>query len=317
MENWRKKIHIFVAVVLLTGVSYLIIYTLKLDVIVSSVRMHTKHSNTVEYNKRNVTKYRWNEVRNKYSYDQQECEAILSHNKSSIKKANQYQRDHRELYMQSSRIYFWLLNATNDCDYFKQQKGYWTHKVTTEEAKFSIAYSILVYTNTDQVERLLRAIYRPSNVYCLHVDRKGRPSMRHSLHLISKCFPNVFMSTKSEYVKWGRASVVRAELNCWRNLLKFPKKWKYLLNLTGQEFPLKTNYQIVKALKALNGTNNIQFGNQKLVIYYVMNCKIWNERYLKIYFFPVVAYYIQNTLWSTVGWLVHEFNIKYINMCPG
>ncbi|GFR91982.1 beta-1,3-galactosyl-O-glycosyl-glycoprotein beta-1,6-N-acetylglucosaminyltransferase 3-like, partial [Elysia marginata] len=33
-------------------------------------------------------------------------------------------------------------------------------------------------------------------------------------------------------------------------------KWKYLINLTGQEFPLKTNYEMVKILKAFNGANN-------------------------------------------------------------
>lgn len=33
-------------------------------------------------------------------------------------------------------------------------------------------------------------------------------------------------------------------------------KWKYLINLTGQEFPLKTNYEMVSILKAFNGANN-------------------------------------------------------------
>ena len=34
------------------------------------------------------------------------------------------------------------------------------------------------------------------------------------------------------------------------------KKWKYFINLTGQEFPLKTNYEIVQILKAYKGANN-------------------------------------------------------------
>ncbi|GFO07849.1 beta-1,3-galactosyl-o-glycosyl-glycoprotein beta-1,6-n-acetylglucosaminyltransferase [Plakobranchus ocellatus] len=34
------------------------------------------------------------------------------------------------------------------------------------------------------------------------------------------------------------------------------RKWKYFINLTGQEFPLKTNYELVKILKAYKGANN-------------------------------------------------------------
>ena len=40
-------------------------------------------------------------------------------------------------------------------------------------------------------------------------------------------------------------------------LLKY-RKWKYFINLTGQEFPLKTNWELVQILKALNGTNIVE-----------------------------------------------------------
>ena len=34
--------------------------------------------------------------------------------------------------------------------------------------------------------------------------------------------------------------------------------WKYVLNLCGQDFPLKTNLEIVRSLKALRGYNNLE-----------------------------------------------------------
>jgi hypothetical protein len=34
--------------------------------------------------------------------------------------------------------------------------------------------------------------------------------------------------------------------------------WKYLFNLASTEFPLKTNYEIVKILKLFNGANDIE-----------------------------------------------------------
>ena len=38
------------------------------------------------------------------------------------------------------------------------------------EREFPIAFGILVYHNFDQVEQLLRLIYRKNNFYCFHVD---------------------------------------------------------------------------------------------------------------------------------------------------
>ena len=36
-----------------------------------------------------------------------------------------------------------------------------------------IFYSIAFHKDVDQVESLLRAIYKPHNFYCLHVDNKS------------------------------------------------------------------------------------------------------------------------------------------------
>lgn len=41
------------------------------------------------------------------------------------------------------------------------------------------------------------------------------------------------------------------------DLWKF-KSWKYFINLSGMEFPLKTNGDLVKILKAYNGTNELE-----------------------------------------------------------
>ncbi len=43
------------------------------------------------------------------------------------------------------------------------------------------------------------------------------------------------------------------------------KDWKYLLTLAGQMFPLKTNLDIVRILKAMNGSNAVMAINKKWV----------------------------------------------------
>ena len=35
-------------------------------------------------------------------------------------------------------------------------------------------------------------------------------------------------------------------------------KWKYAINLCGQDFPIKTNFEIVETLQALSGYNSLE-----------------------------------------------------------
>ena len=53
---------------------------------------------------------------------------------------------------------------------YKARRGYILESLSQEESNFPIAFSILFYKDLEQVELLLRNIYRPSNYYCLHVD---------------------------------------------------------------------------------------------------------------------------------------------------
>ena len=107
------------------------------------------------------------------------------------------------------------------------------------------------------MEHLLRAIYRPQNIYCIHVDQKTKNNTYRAINGIAKCFNNVFMTTRRVYVRWALFSVLEPELVCMEALLHRNKKWKYFINLTGQEFPLRTNYELVRILMAYNGANDI------------------------------------------------------------
>ena len=43
-------------------------------------------------------------------------------------------------------------------------------------------------------------------------------------------------------------------------------KWRYHIDLTGQEFPLKTNNEIVHILKSLSGANALEGSIKRFVI---------------------------------------------------
>jgi hypothetical protein len=182
------------------------------------------------------------------------CSELFANNNDEIIKA-----EHLQLSMQQTQNYEpeTYIKRTRNCRLFKVQRHYLTSPVNAEEAEFTLAFSILMFKDVHQFERLLRAIYRPQNIYCVHVDNKTSTLIKRAVVAITSCFDNVFISRKSYDVRWGTFTVLAPELSCMRELIHRDKKWKYFINLTGQEFPLKTNWQIVRILKALNGANNI------------------------------------------------------------
>ncbi|KAK7104117.1 N-acetyllactosaminide beta-1,6-N-acetylglucosaminyl-transferase-like [Littorina saxatilis] len=147
--------------------------------------------------------------------------------------------------------------ATSDCGRYLQNGGFKLSSVSEEELSFPLAFSLLVYRDADQVERLLRAIYRPHNVYCIHVDRKSDLKYRTSIERIASCLQNVFVCPVSVNVVWATFTNLEPEILCMRHLWRQKVKWRYFINLTGQEFPLKTNKELVRILKAFHGANDV------------------------------------------------------------
>ncbi|VDO03499.1 unnamed protein product [Rodentolepis nana] len=124
-----------------------------------------------------------------------------------------------------------------------------------------VAFTIVVHKDIKQIARLLRMIHRKNNYYCIHTDSRSRLSFENALEGLATCFgSNVELVPKYKRVAvfWGDETVLRPQFICAEQALRRHSSWKYLLNIVGQEFPLKTNMEIVAALKALNGSNMIE-----------------------------------------------------------
>ena len=117
------------------------------------------------------------------------------------------------------------VDMTTDCARFIQTRDYVTKPLTSTERGFPLAFSILMYKDVEQFERLLRAIYRPQNFYCVHVDRNTRDDVQLAVQAVTSCFENVFVPDDCLHVKWGDFTVLQAELVCMRHLLK-RKPWR-------------------------------------------------------------------------------------------
>jgi hypothetical protein len=130
--------------------------------------------------------------------------------------------------------------------------------VTDEEADIPLAYSILFYSGIGQFEKLLHSIYRPHNVYCLHVDLKASDEDLAAIRAIAGCLGNVFLSSRRYLIHWGHISILHAELTCMSDLLQASASWSYLINLSAQMYPLHSNLYTVRYVRTLNGTSDIE-----------------------------------------------------------
>ena len=148
-------------------------------------------------------------------------------------------------------------NSGKEC-YSIRQERFPHPSPSDDELDFPIAFTISVYKSAQLLEKLLQAIYAPQNIYCIHIDLKSSDTFRAAVTEMIRCQPNVFLATKSVDVIYPHISILYAQFNCMEDLVRTGKNWKYLINLVGQDYPLYSNRELVKALRSLSGKNNVQ-----------------------------------------------------------
>lgn len=126
-----------------------------------------------------------------------------------------------------------------------------------------IAYFILVHRYPNQFKRLFHAIYDSKDHYLVHVDKRADKSIKTDVKNFISSFPNAHL-LKSQDVVWGGYSMVDVELNGIKKLLAISDKWDAYINLSGQDFPIKTNSEIKKFLKKNKGVDFMRTANQAI-----------------------------------------------------
>ena len=139
------------------------------------------------------------------------------------------------------------------CSYVRNLLSSDTFYISDTERNFSIAYSVLFHNSPQQIMRLLRVIYRPHNVYCLHPDRKADKTLIQVFRKLASCFDNIFVPDNLVDVTYLHISTVDAHLKCFHHLNASTIQWRYANILCGKELPFSSNRVMVDALKKLNG----------------------------------------------------------------
>ncbi|CAF1021212.1 unnamed protein product, partial [Brachionus calyciflorus] len=175
----------------------------------------------------------------------------------------------------------------SQCENYKKARGYYRHQ--SVDADFPLGVSILAHESAEQLERLLRILYQPQNIYCISVDKKSHEDLHKSIKSIADCFDNVFIASETYDIIYMGFSRLKAEFQCLKDLLMLDKliniekhpnligkkvvDWKYAFNYVGTEFPLITNKDLVKILKMYNGSNEIQVIQDKFRYRYLRKFK--------------------------------------------
>lgn len=127
----------------------------------------------------------------------------------------------------------------------------------------SIAYFILVHRLPNQFKRLFNSIYEPGNCYLIHIDKKASDALKEEVQLFLKPFANVYIM-QSANVVWGGYSMVQVELDGMKYLLDINVDWDYFINLSGQDYPLKSQKIIRQFLTKNNGKSYLKVADQQL-----------------------------------------------------
>lgn len=139
-----------------------------------------------------------------------------------------------------------------------------------------IAYIILAHKNINQLKRLINQINNKKAYIIVHIDKKV--SFR-EFDKIRNYYnnDNIFFMNKRYNCVWGDYSIVKATNSCIKYLLDLNIDFTHSILLSGMDFPIKANKEIIEFL---NNNRNINFIECSLNGKYKDESK-YNIRYFK------------------------------------
>lgn len=125
-----------------------------------------------------------------------------------------------------------------------------------------IAYFIMVHHKPEVFKAMFQKIYTRDQFYLIHIDRKSTSQFTEEIQQYAVQFPNVYILDSLNIVSGG-FSMIQAELNAMEFLLNVSREWDYFINLSGEDYPLKSQQIIRKFLTLNNGRNYLFYYDQK------------------------------------------------------
>ncbi|SFN24479.1 Core-2/I-Branching enzyme [Chryseobacterium oleae] len=125
-----------------------------------------------------------------------------------------------------------------------------------------IAYFIMVHHKPEVFKTMFQKIYTRDQFYLIHIDRKAKEEITDEIQMYLVQFPNVYILESINIVSGG-FSMIQAELDAMEFLLNVSQEWDYFVNLSGEDYPLKSQNIIRRFLTANKGRNYLFYYDQK------------------------------------------------------
>lgn len=120
-----------------------------------------------------------------------------------------------------------------------------------------IAYFITAHRNAGQLEVLIDLLANPVDLVLLHVDAKADAAV-HDVVQRRRHAPNLRV-LRSRSVSWGGWSLAQVLLDAMAELCVEGLDWDYLINMSGQDMPLRPARELRAFLDANDGANFINW----------------------------------------------------------
>ncbi|WP_066308364.1 beta-1,6-N-acetylglucosaminyltransferase [Aquimarina aggregata] len=131
----------------------------------------------------------------------------------------------------------------------------------TQRKKIKIAYFILVKHFPKQFKRLFKAIHHPENHYLILINQKTDINTIRDIKTFLEDYSNAYF-LKSTTIDRGKYNRIQSQLNGMKYLLNRCLKWDFFINLSGQDFPLKSQDFILDFLNRNKSKNFIKIVSQ-------------------------------------------------------
>lgn len=121
-----------------------------------------------------------------------------------------------------------------------------------------IAYIVTAYTSPDQVVRLVRRLRAPDTSFVIHVDKNTDDATYERIAGPLGSLSNVHFLKRYRW-RWGHFVSVRTRLTGLQEVLASDSRCDYLIAISGQSYPIKSNRYIHQFLQESGGRSFIQY----------------------------------------------------------
>jgi hypothetical protein len=119
-----------------------------------------------------------------------------------------------------------------------------------------LAYLILAHKDLEQLQRLIGRLSNKDTDIFIHLDQKAGDEA--AAFIVSSLLKNVFFIKKRVDVRWGAYSMIQATLNGLAEIVEHAT-YDYINLLSGSDYPLKSNREIINFFTGNKGREFIHF----------------------------------------------------------